>query len=156
MYKLTILAVGGFRESFWKDAIDEYTKRLKPYAIVKVVEVAETPFKTASEAETVKRSEAERLRPRIGSEAYSIAMDERGRQMPSEDFAKLLLREGDVGREIMFVIGGTLGLDPILADQCHLKLSLSSMTFTHGEARAVLFEQIYRAMTILSRKSYHY
>ena len=68
----------------------------------------------------------------------------------------MIRREGEGGREIVFLLGGPLGLDPKLADECHLKLSLSALTFTHGEARAILFEQLYRAMTILAGKTYHY
>ena len=70
-------------------------------------------------------------------------------------FAESIRREGEGGREIVFIIGGPLGLDAGLAASCQARLSLSALTFTHGEARAILFEQIYRAMTILAGKSYH-
>lgn len=156
MYRLTVVAVGSLKESFWKDAISEYAKRLSASAKVNVIEVSETPFKSQGEAPAVMRAEAETLKKKIPDGAYVIAMDKGGKKPSSEEFAAWIAREGEGGREIVFVIGGPLGLDPDFADSCHLKLSLSSLTFTHGQARAVLFEQLYRAMTILGGKTYHY
>lgn len=156
MYRLTVIAVGSLKEPFWKDAISEYAKRLSPSAKVSVVEVAEAPFKSQAEAPAVMRAEAATLKKRIPDGAYVIAMDKGGKKPSSEEFAAWIAREGEGGREIAFVIGGPLGLDPAFVRECHASLSLSSLTFTHGEARAVLFEQLYRAMTILGGKTYHY
>ena len=156
MYRLTVVAVGSLKESFWKDAISEYEKRLSASAKVRVVEVSETPFKSQGEAPAVMRAEAETLKKKIPDGAYLIAMDKGGKKPSSEEFAAWIAREGEGGREIVFVIGGPLGLDPKFVQGCHATLSLSSLTFTHGEARAVLFEQLYRATTILGGKTYHY
>ena len=156
MYRLTVIAVGSLKESFWKDAISEYGKRLSASAKVRVIEVAETPFKSQGEAPAVTRAEAESLAKKIPDGAYVIALDKGGKRPSSEEFASWIAREGEGGREIAFVIGGPLGLDPKFAAGCHASLSLSSLTFTHGEARAILFEQLYRAMTILGGKTYHY
>lgn len=156
MYRLTVIAVGSLKESFWKDAISEYGKRLVPSAKLRVIEVAEAPFKSSGEGPAVMRAEAEALKKRIPDGAYVIALDKDGKQFTSLSFVNVLKREGEGGREVVFVIGGPLGLDPAFARSCHATLSLSGLTFTHGEARAVLFEQLYRAMTILSGKTYHY
>lgn len=155
MYRITIAAVGSLKESFWKDAIAEYQKRLSPFAKVSVVEVAEAPFTSANEAPAVMRAEAERLK-KITVGAFVVALIKEGKALTTEKFAELLDREGQGGREIVFLLGGPLGLDPELAASAHFKLSLSSLTFTHGEARAILFEQVYRAMTVLAGKTYHY
>lgn len=156
MYKIAVIAVGALKEPFWKEAVSEYQKRLRPFAKIGVIEVTETPFKSAGEAPTVLRAEAEPIRKKIPAGAFVIALVKEGRSMSTDQYARLLSREGGGGREIVFLIGGPLGLDPKLADECHLKLSLSALTFTHGEARAILFEQLYRAMTILAGKTYHY
>ena len=156
MLKITIAAVGSLKETVWKDAIAEYQKRLSPFAKVSVVEVADVAFKSANEASAVLRAEAELLKKKIADGAFAVALVKEGKNLTTEKFAELLDREGQGGREIVFLIGGPLGLDPELAKQCHLKLSLSSLTFTHGEARAILFEQLYRAMTVLAGKTYHY
>lgn len=156
MYRLTIIAVGALKEPFWKDAIAEYAKRLGPFAKARVIEVSETPFKSAGEAATVMKAEAEALRAKVPDGAFTIALDKDGKSLSTEKFAELIAREGEGGREIAFLIGGPLGLDPALAAECHARLSLSALTFTHGEARAILFEQLYRAMTVLAGKAYHY
>jgi 23S rRNA (pseudouridine1915-N3)-methyltransferase len=156
MYKISIIAVGKLKEPFWKDAISEYAKRLKPYAKIEVVEVAEAPFRSIHEAPAVMKTEAEALERRIPFGAYLVGLDKEGRAVPTELFSDILQREGESGRDLAFLIGGPLGLDPQLIKKCQLRLSLSAMTFTHGEARAILFEQLYRAMTILSGKTYHY
>ena len=156
MFKITIIAVGALKEPFWKGAIAEYEKRLSAYAKVKVIEVAETPFSSPTEAATVLRAEADKLKNRIPDGAFTIALVKEGRALTTEKFAETLDREGQGGREVVFLIGGPLGLSSDLATACHMKLSLSSLTFTHGEARAVLFEQLYRAMTVLAGKTYHY
>lgn len=156
MFKITIAAVGSLKEPFWKDAIAEYQKRLSPFAKVSVVEVAEAPFKSMNEAPAVMRAEAESLKKKIADGAFAVALIKEGKSVTTEKFAELIDREGQGGREVVFLIGGPLGLDPELAASCQYKLSLSSMTFTHGEARAVLFEQLYRAMTVLAGKTYHY
>jgi len=156
MYRLTVIAVGSLKESFWKDAISEYEKRLSASARTRVIEVADAPFKSQGEAPAVMRAEAEALKKKIPDGAYVVAMDKGGKRPSSEEFAEWIAREGEGGRELVFVIGGPLGLDPAFVRDCHASLSLSSLTFTHGEARAVLFEQLYRATTILGGKTYHY
>jgi len=156
MFKMTIIAIGSLKEPFWKDAISEYDKRLKPFAKVSVIEVAETPFKSVGEAPATLRAEAETLKKRVPDGAFTIALVKEGKSLATEKFAELIAREGEGGREIAFLIGGPLGLDAALADSCSMKLSLSALTFTHGEARAILFEQLYRAATVLSGKTYHY
>jgi 23S rRNA (pseudouridine1915-N3)-methyltransferase len=156
MYVISVVAVGKLKEPYWKEAVAEYAKRLSAFARVETVEVPEAPFKSAGEAPAVLRAEAAALKGRIPADAFSIALVKEGRQMTTEKFAELIGREGQGGRPLAFVIGGPLGLDVGLATGCHLKLSLSAMTFTHGEARAVLFEQLYRAATIVAGKTYHY
>jgi 23S rRNA (pseudouridine1915-N3)-methyltransferase len=156
MFRLTIIAVGSLKEPFWKAAIAEYEKRLTPYAKLKIIEVSDSPFSSREEAPTVLRSEAERLAGKIPDGAFTIALVKEGRAVSTEKFAEAIDREGQGGREVVFLIGGPLGLSSDLATACHMKLSLSSLTFTHGEARAVLFEQLYRAMTVISGKTYHY
>ncbi len=156
MFKFTVAAVGCLKEPFWRDAVAEYQKRLSPFAKISVVETAEAPFKSMHEAPAILRAEAASLKKKLAKGAFAIALVKEGKSLTTEKFSEALEREGQGGREIVFLIGGALGLDPELADACQMKLSLSSMTFTHGEARAVLFEQLYRAMTVLAGKTYHY
>lgn len=110
----------------------------------------------APSAEARKAAEAAELRKRLAEGARTVALDERGRLLTSEEFARVLRRWQEEGaRACAFLIGGPDGLDPALAKAADLTLSLGRMTMPHGLARAVLAEQLYRAATILARHPYH-
>jgi 23S rRNA (pseudouridine1915-N3)-methyltransferase len=96
--------------------------------------------------------EVERLnvkRVALPKNAYVVALDERGKDLTTEQFAKLLQRE------TAFVIGGADGLDEGIKRQAALLLRLSALTLPHALAQVVLLEQIYRAATILTGHPYH-
>ncbi len=102
------------------------------------------------------RREAQLLEEKISPNTYLIALDETGREYSSLDFARLLeglLNQGKAG--ITFVTGGSSGLPDQIKNGANLKWSLSSLTLPHELARVVLLEQVYRAMTIVSRVPYH-
>lgn len=156
MLKLRIIAVDKVRTAHFRDAIEEYLKRLGPYAKVAVEEVAPEAFGNSTEAAKAMQVEAERLRKKIPTGSFTISMDPAGKKMTSEEFASFLEREGGTGTEIVFLIGGTAGIDPELKKECRFSASLSPMTFPHEMARVMLVEQLYRATTILAGKSYHH
>ncbi|MDO8490326.1 MAG: 23S rRNA (pseudouridine(1915)-N(3))-methyltransferase RlmH [bacterium] len=156
MYRFSCSTVGSLKEAYWRDACDEYLRRLKPYARFSITEVGETRFSKATDRERVVQTEGERLLKIAPHGAYVIALAPDGIQHSSEQFAKLLKREGEGGRVISFVIGGPLGLSEDVLKSAHAIVSLSSLTFTHQLARVVLLEQVYRAMTIVHDKTYHY
>lgn len=158
MLKIKIIAVSELKNSPWKELADEYLKRLRPYAKVEIVEVVETKFKNESEREKVQKDEAKKLEKAIPADAFKICMDERGQQMSSQSFAARLDEWSNQGQtEIAFVIGGPLGLHPnVCSTNSDVTLALSKFTMPHDEARVVLLEQIYRAITILKGKTYHY
>lgn len=156
MYKITFLTVGSLKEPHWRQAQDEYVRRLSPFAKAEVVEVAAEPFGGSVTAGQSMRAEGERLLKRLPKDAVVVALERTGMKMPSVDFARMIQEEGGNGAHLVFVIGGTAGLDaPVLA-AARRKLSLSMMTFTHEMARIIVIEQVYRAMTILAGKAYHY
>lgn len=100
--------------------------------------------------------EATVLRRAVPAGAFTVAMDERGRQLTSPGFADLLARQRDAGRgDMAFVIGGADGLDPGLRDGTDISLSLGAMVWPHMLARVMLAEQLYRAGTILAGSPYH-
>lgn len=158
MLKITIVVVSKLKNGPWKDLANEYVKRLAPYARVKIVEVEQSRFNSPDERERVQKNEAILIEKAIPNDAFRICLDERGELMSSETFAARLAdwsHEGQI--EIAFAIGGPLGLHPqICSRDTDVSLSLSKMTLPHDEARVVLLEQIYRAMTILNKKTYHY
>lgn len=156
MLKLRIIAVDKVRTAYYREAQDEYLKRLGPYAKVVVDEVSPEAFSGPADAPKAMRLEGERLRKKLPAGAVAVAMDPAGKKMTSEEFAAFLEREGGTGTEIAFVIGGTAGIDADLKKECRFSASLSPMTFPHELARVMLVEQLYRAVTILSGKSYHH
>lgn len=158
MVKIKIITVSKLKSGPWKELADEYLKRLKPYAKVEVVEVAETKFRSKADRDKVQQAEADKIEKAIPKDAFRICLDERGQEITSQSFAARLDEWSHSGQlELCFVIGGPLGLHPRLCStETDVTLALSKMTLPHDEARVVLLEQIYRAITILKNKTYHY
>ena len=155
MLKISLLAVGKIKESYWKESLSEYGKRLSPYTKLDIIEVAAEPTGATTTGLQSMRSEAERILARIPEGAFVVALERTGKEISSLDFAQLLKREGEGGRTIVFIIGGAEGLDSAVLALANAKISLSKMTFVHEMARVILLEQIYRAMTIIAGKTYH-
>jgi len=119
-------------------------------------DVAELAESRAGSATSRKADEAKALQSGIGEGAVIIALDERGKLIGSDAFAKLLARWRDDGKPAAaFVLGGADGLDPGLVANADLTLSFSPLTWPHQLARIMLAEQLYRATTILSGHPYH-
>ena len=155
MFDITILAVGKIRENYYREALEEYRKRLSPYARVKIEDIKAEPFKRESDKSKTKRTEAERILKYLANhpDADIFILDERGRQYDSLTFAQLLKKQI---RPMIFIIGGALGFEQSIDNLAVQKISLSPLTFPHELARVVLLEQLYRAVTIIKGKEYHY
>lgn len=157
--KIDLLAVGKIKESFYRDACEEYKKRLLRYAKLNIVEVKDEKTvegATDHENDLVKSAEADRLQQHICDDAFLIPLCIEGKKMSSEEFAGLFSRIENSGKShIQFVIGGSLGLDEKIKQKGDLKLSFSDMTFPHQLMRVVLLEQIYRAYRIKNNEPYH-
>lgn len=157
--KIAIVAVGRLKERYIREAADEYLKRLRPYASVNVVEVADEPIpQKPSEAEEagVMRREGERILGALRQGTYVICLDMRANQLSSEEFSHLLDGLALKGRsDVTFIIGGSLGLAPDVLARADMRLSLSKMTFPHQVVRVILLEQIYRAFKISRGEMYH-
>jgi 23S rRNA (pseudouridine1915-N3)-methyltransferase len=153
MLDLTILAFGKIKESYWRLAAEEYLKRLKPYARVKIEELKSESFSKSGQ-ETAKRKEAKRLEDYLSRqpEATVFLLAEKGEEFDSVLLAK---KFDKIQTSIILVIGGSLGFSSEIFKQ-YQKISLSKLTFPHELARVILLEQVYRAVTILNEKDYHY
>ncbi|MBC7332367.1 MAG: 23S rRNA (pseudouridine(1915)-N(3))-methyltransferase RlmH [Synergistetes bacterium] len=144
---MKIIAVGRIKQRFYKEAINEYLKRLKPFCKVLVNEVEEVgdPLK---EGDNIFRA--------IRGDCSFIALDEKGRLLSSLDFSKELESIFLHGREPVFVLGGVKGLSEEVKRKAIDVWSLSRLTFTHELARLILVEQIYRAFKVMRGEPYHY
>lgn len=156
---ITILTVGKIKEKFFKDAIEEYSKRLSRYCKLKIVEVSDekTP-ENASEKEElqIKDKEGEALLKHIKDNSFVTVLDIKGIMLSSEElggFIKGLAVKGD--SNVVFVIGGSLGLSDQVLKRADYRLSFSPMTFPHQLMRVVLLEQIYRGFRIINGEPYH-
>lgn len=156
MYRITLIAVGKLKERHWQDAWHEYAKRLRPYIKFEIKEVADTSFNSPSEARRVMETEGEKIRKAIPRGVFCIVLDREGSSYSSERFAELVRQKGEDGDHIVFIIGGALGCAESLINQADLTISLSQLTLPHQLARIVFAEQLYRAMSILHGKRYHY
>lgn len=149
--KLTFLSVGKDRSGLFAPGVEEYVRRLGHTAKVQVLELPESK----STGDKAKEDEGKALLGKLGPRDVLVALDERGKQLSSVDFAKWLGRQQDSGRDVAFVIGGDEGLSDEVRKKAGLVLSLSAMTLPHRLARLMLVEQVYRGFSILRGEPYH-
>lgn len=155
MNSVTVIHVGDFKEKYFKEAENEYIKRLKAFCDYKTVCIKEEScFGEDSEKLIAKalEKEANAIRSAIPKQAFKIAMCIEGKQLSSTELAEVFAKES---RPICFIIGSSFGLDEALKKECDMRLSMSKMTFPHMLARVMLAEQVYRAFSINNRKRYH-
>ena len=153
--KIRIIALGKIKEKFLKEGIDEFLKRLTPYASVEVVELSPVEIKD-EQVEKALKEESEKILAHIKQDSYVITLEIQGKQLSSEEFASKIneITISGVG-DLVFVIGSSCGLAPEVSARANFKLSFSKMTFLHQFARLILVEQIYRAFKILKHETYH-
>jgi len=152
MVKFRVVAVGGVKESFCREAIEEYKKRLGKWAKVEIVETEE-----ASRIEDPSRKrEAESEGLLRHFKGKTVLLDVKGKRVTSEGFAALIDKWVSSGEsEITFVIGGSNGVAPSVKAKANEILSFGEITLPHQLFRVVLLEQLYRAETILNGAAYH-
>ena len=159
MLNVTILAVGKIKEKFLSDAIDEYSKRLGRYCRLEIIRIKDDPTPdnpTDKERDIVLKREGERLIEKIPKGAYIIPLCIEGKQKSSEEFAKTMSDIPSGGKsEVVFIIGGSMGLRDRIKDMADIKLSFSKMTFPHQLMCVILLEQLYRAFNISGGGKYH-
>jgi len=140
MLSVLVLGVGTLKESYLRDAIKEYSKRIGGYAKLTIRE-------TKNDRELI---------PLLPPKSYKIALCVEGKQLSSEELAAKLEELPNRGiSEVTFVIGDSDGMGEDVKAACDLRLSFSKMTFPHQLMRVILLEQIYRALSILNHGKYH-
>lgn len=157
--KITVVAVGKIKEKFFADAVSEYRKRLGRYCKLEILQVADekTPDGVSEALEKqIKDREGERILSHIRDGEYVFALAIEGKMMSSEEMAQKMERLGVEGRsQVVFVIGGSLGLSEAVIRRADEYLSFSKMTFPHQLMRVILLEQIYRSYRIMTGGPYH-
>ena len=159
MLTIKIIAVGSLSEPHWKAACEEYKKRLTGSAAITEVCLKEEKLKgSPSEAEIKQALDAEggRILSEIPKKALVIPLCIEGRQFSSEELAEKLDGALSGGKsEICFIVGSSYGLSDKVKSAGDIKLSMSRLTFPHQLARVMLYETVYRSISILSGGKYH-
>lgn len=156
MKSLIIRLIGKPTEDWQKDAIRMYEERLRPLASLQTIELPEGHGGSAKpDLAKTKKTEAQSLLKGIPDGAFVVALDETGKELDSPAFATKLSDWSDGGRTLVFLIGGSWGLDEPVRQRADAVLSFGKMTWPHSLARVMLLEQLYRAAMINAGKTYH-
>jgi 23S rRNA (pseudouridine1915-N3)-methyltransferase len=140
-----VIAVGKIKERGLRELIDDYAKRIGRYATLRELELKD-------EGENEVR---ERIQKALPARARVVALEVLGKPLSSEELARYVGQcEDGAVQHVVFLIGGSYGLPKEVSARADLQLSLGRMTLPHRLARLVLFEQVYRAFTILRGEPY--
>ncbi len=157
--KIKVIAVGKIKEAFWKDAIDEYSKRLSGYCTLEIIEVDDEKAPadgSDKEILAIKDKEGKKLLGKIKPSEYVVALDLDANTYDSPQLAGRLETWFVQGNStVSFLIGGSLGLSDEVKKKANERLTLSRLTFTHQMTRVILLEQLYRAFKINRHETYH-
>ena len=157
--RVSILSVGKLKSGPERELFERYSERFVQlsrglnFDALRILESAESQLRRHEERQA---EEAKIFHSNLDEKTYMIALDERGKQFSSPDFAGLLGKQRDSGRaDIALLIGGPDGFDATIRSRADLVLSFGAMTIPHQLVRVLLMEQLYRAATILSNHPYH-
>ena len=149
---IKIITVGLIKEKYLKDAIEEYSKRLRKYTTLELIEVKDEGLLHPVQA---MEKESEKIKKHINEKDYIITLEIEGKELTSEEFSKKIEDVMIINSNITFIIGGSYGIDKSIKSLAKFHLSFSKMTFPHQLFRVLLLEQIYRAFKIMNNESYH-
>ena len=149
---IKIICVGKIKEKFYVDAIKEYLKRLSKYTKLEIVEIEDIYDKNI---DIIKKKEKEKILSNIKDKDYVITLEINGNKLSSLDLSKKIESISLINSNIVFVIGGSYGIDNEVSNRSNFKLSFSDLTFPHQLFRIMLLEQIYRCFKIKNNESYH-
>ena len=158
MIHINIVCVGKIKEKFFREAIEEYSKRLSRFCVLTITEVADEKIPEKSNEnieELIKQKEGINILNHIKKDSYVIALELKGMELDSVKFSKEIEQISNLNSNITFVIGGSLGLSKDVLNRSNKQICFSKMTFPHQLIRIFLVEQIYRAFKIANNETYH-
>ncbi|WP_297576302.1 23S rRNA (pseudouridine(1915)-N(3))-methyltransferase RlmH [uncultured Deefgea sp.] len=153
--KLQLIAVGHKMPNWISEGFAEYAKRMPRDFALTLTELKPDKRISARTPQQVMSEEADRILAAIPDGARVLALDERGANWTTMKLADNMKHWQIDGRETVFIIGGTDGLDPRIKQRADQLLQLSAMTMPHGMVRVLLAEQLYRAVSIINNHPYH-
>lgn len=158
MLNVKLITVGTLKESYLRQAAEEYKKRLGAYCRFTEVNLAEVKLSdrpSQKEIDAALAAEGKQILAATSQRAYRIALCVEGKQLSSEQLAQRIEQIGQTHGEIDLIIGSSFGLAPAVKSACDLQLSVSALTFPHQLMRVILLEATYRAFTIIKGTPYH-
>ncbi len=158
MVQITVITVGTLKESYWREALAEYEKRLGAFCRLEIVQLKEARLGETPSAQEIRTSlseEGKRILAAVPPRAAKIALCVEGKQFSSEGLAKKLDGFLSENGNLCFIIGSSFGIAPEVKEVCDLKLSVSELTFPHQMMRVLLLEVLYRCFGILRGTKYH-
>lgn len=147
---IKLICVGSIKENYLKDAINDYLTRIKKYNKIELIEVKDSKIE-----EKALLDEEKEILKHIKDKDYVITLEIDGNMQDSISFSNYLEKLEVEYNNIVFIIGGSLGLSDKIKELSNYKLSFSKMTFPHQLFRLILLEQIYRAYKIKNNETYH-
>lgn len=157
MLHINIVCIGKIKETYLKNAIIEYSKRLSKYCMLRIIELNDEPIpNNASMADEEKIIEVESLKLQNAlPKGCNILLDLQGKEYSSTEFASKIESLQLTNSTLNFIIGGSLGTSQGLRNICQERICFSKMTFPHQLMRVFLLEQIYRSFKIINNEKYH-
>ena len=158
MVNVKLIAMGTLKESYLRDAVAEYEKRLGAFCHFEIVQIKEERLgddPSGAEIKNALDKESARILEQIPSRAYCIAMCVEGEELSSEQLAAKIDTVVNTTADVYFVIGSSYGLSDKVKQRAQMRLSVSKLTFPHQLMRVILLEAIYRAFNIQRGTKYH-
>lgn len=149
---IKVICVGKIKEKFYRDAVEEYLKRLSKYTKLQMIEVDDI---SGSNEKITMAKEKNLILKHINQKDYLITLEIEGHKFSSVELSEKINQILSINSNITFVIGGSNGLDEEIKKLSNLKLSFSDLTFPHQLFRVMLLEQIYRSFKIINNETYH-
>ena len=155
--KLQFWSVGKPHEAYVKEGVEMFTKRISHYYAAEW-NIIPVPKNTAMLSEMdLKKKEGETILNFLQKDDYLVLLDERGKQMKSEELAKFIeARANESNKKLVFLIGGAFGVSDTVVKRANFKWSQSNLVFPHQLVRLILAEQVYRACPIIKNENYHH
>ena len=154
--KITLILTGKTEESYLKEGIETYEKRLKHYLPLQIITIAALKNTKTLNMEQQKIMEGALILKNINSTDMLILLDETGKQLTSVEFSNYIQKNRSISKNLVFVIGGAYGVSREVYKRASDKIALSKMTFSHQMVRLFYMEQLYRSMTIVKGEKYHH
>ena len=146
---IKIICVGKIKETYFKDALKEYEKRLSKYTKLEIIELPDYSYDKKKEVV----EEGKNILNKINEKDFVVTLEINGKNLSSEELSDFINK--NISRNITFVIGGSNGLSSSVLDRSDYRLSFSKLTFPHQLFRVILLEQIYRSFKIINNEAYH-